>query len=259
MKITQIRNATIIVDYSNTKFLIDPWLMPKDYMPGFDTAINSEIRQPRVELPFEIEKIVDVDAVIITHIHPDHWDEFAEKSINKDMKIFVQSDYDKNYIQSKGFKNVEILSFEGTKYNNITLFACSMGAYFSLLSYKNEDIKQSLFLSPVVNMKIVIDNMMKYFNVDEDSLEKEKVIETPINQKLYWDYYCYVKKHPIDTWNSPTSILYGSKDDVSDREIVIDFSKRFNCNLTIMNDGEHYFHTKEQLKFFELWIENNIK
>ena len=125
MKITQIRNATIIVDYSNTKFLIDPWLMPKDYLPGFDTAINSEIRQPRVELPFEIEKIVDVDAVIITHIHPDHWDEFAEKSINKDMKIFVQSDFDKDYILSKGFKNVEILSFKGTKYNNITLYKTS--------------------------------------------------------------------------------------------------------------------------------------
>lgn len=58
MKITQVRNATIIVEYNNTKFLIDPWLMPKDYMPGFDTAINSEIRQPRVELPFEIEKLL---------------------------------------------------------------------------------------------------------------------------------------------------------------------------------------------------------
>ena len=67
MKITQVRSATIIVEYNNKKFLIDPWLMPKDYMPGFDSAINSQIRQPRVELPFGIEKIVDVDAVIITH------------------------------------------------------------------------------------------------------------------------------------------------------------------------------------------------
>ena len=74
MKITQVRSATIIVEYNNKKFLIDPWLMPKDYMPGFDSAINSQIRQPRVELPFGIEKIVDVDAVIITHIHPDHWE-----------------------------------------------------------------------------------------------------------------------------------------------------------------------------------------
>ncbi len=122
MKITQIRNATIIVEYNNTKFLIDPWLMPKDFMPGFEAAINSEIRQPRVDLPFEIEKITDVDAVIITHIHPDHWDSFAEEALNKDTKIFVQSDFDKNYILSKDFKNVEILSSNGTEFNDITLY-----------------------------------------------------------------------------------------------------------------------------------------
>ena len=122
MKITQVRSATIIVEYNNTKFLIDPWLMPKDYMPGFDVAINSDVRQPRVELPFEIERIVDVDAVIITHIHPDHWDEFAENSLNKDIKVFVQSNFDKDYVISKGFTNVEIIQESGTKYNGITLY-----------------------------------------------------------------------------------------------------------------------------------------
>lgn len=122
MKITQVRNATIVVEYNNTKFLIDPWLMPKDYMPGFDTAINSQIHQPRVELPFEIEKIIDVDAVIVTHIHPDHWDEFAEKSLDKNIKIFVQSYIDKGYIVSKGFRNVEIVLESGTKYNDIILY-----------------------------------------------------------------------------------------------------------------------------------------
>ncbi len=122
MKITQVRNATLIIEYDNTKFLVDPWLMPKNYMEGFVAAVNSEIRQPRVELPFEIEKIVDVDAVIITHIHPDHWDEFAERSINKNLKIFVQSEIDKNYILTKGFVDVEILADDGTKYNNIKLY-----------------------------------------------------------------------------------------------------------------------------------------
>lgn len=122
MKITQIRNATLIIEYNNTKILIDPWLMSKEAMPGFDAAINAQIRQPRVDLPMEINKIIDVDAVIITHIHPDHWDEIAEKSIPKNTKIFVQSEQDKNYILSKDFSNVEILSSEGTIYNNITLY-----------------------------------------------------------------------------------------------------------------------------------------
>ena len=122
MKITQVRSATIIVEYNNTKFLIDPWLMPKDYMPGFDVAINSDVRQPRVELPFGIEKIVDVDAVIITHIHPDHWDEFAEKALDKNIKVFVQSSVDKDYVISKGFTNVEIIQESGIEYNAITLY-----------------------------------------------------------------------------------------------------------------------------------------
>ena len=122
MEITQVRNATIIVNFDNTKFLIDPWLMPKDHMEGFSSAVNSNVRQPRVELPFEIEKIVDTDALIITHIHPDHWDEYAQNAIDKNMKVFVQSEIDEQYIKSKGFLNVEILSFEGTKFNNITLY-----------------------------------------------------------------------------------------------------------------------------------------
>lgn len=122
MKITQIRNATLIIEYNNTKFLIDPWLGPKDYMAGFDTAVNSEIRQPRVELPFDIEKIVDVDAVIITHIHPDHWDEYAQQALNKNIKIFVQSEIDREIILSNGFKDVEILNNDGINYKNITLY-----------------------------------------------------------------------------------------------------------------------------------------
>ncbi len=122
MKITQIRNATIIIEYNNTKFLIDPWLSPKDSMPGFDGAINSNIRQPRVDLPFSIDNITDADVVIVTHVHPDHWDEYAERAINKEIKLFVQSETDKNYLTSKGFNNVEILLNSGINYNGIELY-----------------------------------------------------------------------------------------------------------------------------------------
>ena len=68
------------------------------------------------------EKIVDVDAVIITHIHPDHWDEFAEKALDKNIKVFVQSNIDKDYVISKGFTNVEIIQESGIEYNAITLY-----------------------------------------------------------------------------------------------------------------------------------------
>ena len=52
-----------------------------------------------------------------------------------------------------------IMEYTKENYNEVNLWACSMGAYFSLLAYKNEKIKQCVFLSPVVNMKTIIDNM----------------------------------------------------------------------------------------------------
>lgn len=122
MKITQIRNATIIIEFGGTKFLVDPWLGPKDYMEGFEAGINSHIKQPRVELPFDTEKIADVDAVIVTHVHPDHWDDYAKNAIDKNKKIFVQSETDREFMVSEGFGNVEIVSVDGTEFREVKLF-----------------------------------------------------------------------------------------------------------------------------------------
>ena len=122
MKITQIRNATIIVEYANRRFLVDPWLCPKESMAGFDAGINPQIRQPRVELPFTQDKITNVDAVILTHFHPDHFDDYAVKALDKEIKFFVQSKQDYEIIQSKGFTNIEILTEKGNLYQNITMY-----------------------------------------------------------------------------------------------------------------------------------------
>ena len=66
----------------------------------------------------------------------------------------------------------QIIEYAKKNYQEINLWACSMGAYFSLLAYKDEDIKQCLFLSPVVNMKVIIDNMMLWSNTTEEKLKE---------------------------------------------------------------------------------------
>lgn len=68
-----------------------------------DAGINADIRQPRVELPMSIEEIVNVDAVILTHFHPDHFDEFAAKALDKNIPFFVQNEFDFNMIKSFGY------------------------------------------------------------------------------------------------------------------------------------------------------------
>ena len=152
----------------------------------------------------------------------------------------------------------QIIEYAKKNYQEINLWACSMGAYFSLLAYKDEDIKQCLFLSPVVNMKVIIDNMMLWSNTTEEKLKEKQEIKTDCGQTLYWDYYEYVKNNPITNWNKKTFVLYGNKDNLQDENIIKDFCNKFNCSLLIFENGEHFFHTEEQLKFYENWIDKTI-
>ena len=153
----------------------------------------------------------------------------------------------------------EILEYARTQGKELSLFACSMGAYFSLLAYQNTDLKKALFLSPVVDMERIINNMMTWFDVTPERLQKEGTISTPVGQKLYWDYFCYVKEHPVDTWNADTSILYGADDKVVEFDTISRFAEKFHSTLEIMESGEHYFHTDEQLKFFTHWLHDHVE
>ena len=153
----------------------------------------------------------------------------------------------------------QIIEYAKANYNEINIWACSIGAYFSLLAYKDEDLKQCLFLSPVVNMKIIIENMMLWSNTTEIELNEKQKIKTDFGQTLYWDYYLYVKENPITNWNKKTYILYGNKDNMQNENIIEDFSNEFNCDLTILKNGEHYFHTEEQLNFYSDWLDKIIK
>lgn len=154
---------------------------------------------------------------------------------------------------------LKIYDFVSERYEEINLWACSLGAYFSLAAYQQVDFKQCLFLSPVVDMQRLIENMMSWFNICEKDLKEQMAIETPIGETLYYDYYCYVKEHPIIKWNNQTMILYGQKDNLCEYEYIQKFTKRFKCDLKIMENGEHFFHLDNQLEFYQKWLEEKIK
>lgn len=152
----------------------------------------------------------------------------------------------------------EVMDFARTQADTVSLMANSLGAYFSLLAYKDQALKQCLFLSPVVDMKRIIENMMTWFDVSEERLFKEQEIPTPVGQTLYWDYYEYVKNNPVEVWDKPTAILYGKKDELCEYEYVSGFAERFQCKLEVSDSSEHYFHTKEDLEIYRNWIRSNI-
>lgn len=145
--------------------------------------------------------------------------------------------------------------FENWK--EISLFACSLGAYFSLNAYNTYDIKKCLFKSPILDMEYLIKQMMVWFDVSEERLEREQEVDTPIDI-MSWAYYQYVLAHPIEKWDIPTNILYGGKDNLQSPEVVKNFVEKYNCKLTIAENSEHPFMEKEDGEIVEQWLRENI-
>jgi len=143
-------------------------------------------------------------------------------------------------------------------WRDIRLFATSLGAYFSLLAYKDLPLTRCLFLSPILDMTRLIQNLMMWFDVSEERLQEEREIPTPMGETLSWDYYCYAKAHPVVRWDAPTAILYGSEDHLTERDVVDGFAQRFRCDLTVLEGSEHYFHTLEQLEYLGQWMDRHI-
>ncbi|BEO89614.1 alpha/beta hydrolase [Fusobacterium nucleatum] len=142
-----------------------------------------------------------------------------------------------------------------TKYKKISIIANSIGAYFTMLSLTNKNIEKAFFISPIVDMEKLITDMMFLENITEKELYKKKKIKTSFGETLSWDYLTFVRKNPIE-WNVPTYILYGEKDNLTSYETILNFTNKSKANLTVMKDGEHWFHTDEQMKFLDNWIKN---
>lgn len=106
MKITQIRNATIVLEYENQTILVDPMLAPKGSVPSLKYLTKNRIRNPIVELPPNTEELLQkVTHCLITHCqkgHFDHLDSTATKWLReKNIPVYC-ADEDLAYLQGKG-------------------------------------------------------------------------------------------------------------------------------------------------------------
>lgn len=143
------------------------------------------------------------------------------------------------------------------KWKNVSLYGCSLGAFFSLNAYKNIKFSNSLFQSPIVDMQYLIGQMFKWFNITKEQLEIKKEIETPVDP-LRWDYYQYVTNNPITKWDSRTEILYGGKDNMQSYDVINTFAQTFKCQLTISENSEHPFMKENDLPIVTKWLKDNI-
>lgn len=75
MKITQIRNATVLIEAAGHRLLVDPMLANQGDLPSLKYLIGKRRRNPIVELPPGTDALLDgVTAVLITHCQKGHFD-----------------------------------------------------------------------------------------------------------------------------------------------------------------------------------------
>ena len=137
MKIKQIRNATLKINYSGKTFLIDPWLIAKGQFGSFadipgmpfhvPDPVKEQISMPIYDLPEPVDKVLEgVDYYLITHIHPDHIDINMKDGtvgapLDKNVTILSQDENDAAIIKKSGFKDVKILNENSIQLGNVKL------------------------------------------------------------------------------------------------------------------------------------------
>ena len=131
----------------------------------------------------------------------------------------------------------EIRDYLYDNWQSVSVRANSIGSWFTLLAFQSKKVEQALLVSPILDMKRFIELMPQR----ED------------------DYYEWVVNNPITSWVAPTYILRPEVDLIVSEEVGHDFISQHQCQVTIMPDGEHWFHTPEQLAFLKAWEEKTIE
>ncbi len=139
----------------------------------------------------------------------------------------------------------------------IEVIANSIGAWFTMLALGHEDVGAAYFISPMVDMEKFITGMMAREDVSEEELREKGEIPTKFGQPFSWRYLTFVREHPI-TWNVPTAVLYGSGDHLVSCETIQAFTRAHAMKLTVMEGGEHWFHTPEQMAFLTRWLKESM-
>ncbi len=156
MEFTQVRHGTHIIKYKGIKILVDPVLadihtMPKLVKGRFDS------KNPMVKLPFDTNYFNEIDYLMLTHLHFDHFDKQSKKLIDKDIDV-ICSDDNKKQVFKSGFKNVvgikdkiilnkniEIQLIRGGKHG-INIEGKLMGDVFGYVIKDLEEIEPTVYI-----------------------------------------------------------------------------------------------------------------
>lgn len=125
----------------------------------------------------------------------------------------------------------DVTQYLKQNYRSINVRANSIGCWFAMLAFQQGGLDKALFVSPLLDMKAFIDSA-------DDKDER---------------YYEWVVSHPIERWDAETFILRPQRDAVVAEKVYESFLSLHPCQVEIVENGEHWFHTADQLEILRQW------
>jgi len=117
MNIQLIRNATLKLNYAGKNILVDPMLCSKE---TFEPFVKGLKRNPTVDLKIPVNEVIsNLDCVLVTHSHPDHFDNLSGKLLSKEIKLFC-TPIDHDFFLKQEFSNIEVIE-DNTNWESITI------------------------------------------------------------------------------------------------------------------------------------------
>lgn len=142
-----------------------------------------------------------------------------------------------------------VLDYAKREFINVNVFAVSYGAYISMQVFKQKTDK-FIMLSPIVNMlKLTYDLMMQNGVTEQELINEKEIVKN--YQAFYLEDLKFAQKNPSGEIKGNGYVIYGKNDTLLSFSLIKDFSDKNNCELFVLQNGEHFFHTKEQLDFFK--------
>jgi L-ascorbate metabolism protein UlaG (beta-lactamase superfamily) len=105
MTLTLIRHATVVVELDGTRVLVDPMLDDAGARPPI-AGTPSPRPNPLVPLPPNAGELLrDLDAILVTHLHADHFDQTAAEQLDRGLPLLCQP-ADVDALEQRGFGDV---------------------------------------------------------------------------------------------------------------------------------------------------------
>lgn len=112
MNITQVRNATVVIQMGQAVVLVDPMFAPKGAIPGLTYFGSERRRNPLVDLPDITELLLEqVTHCLITHCQKGHFDHLDRRATQwlreRNIPVFC-AEGDAEFLQQKGLRVIAL-------------------------------------------------------------------------------------------------------------------------------------------------------